>query len=136
MGVLKTNALIIHNGWLYVETHGILATNLLWYAGWRLKTGNIGQAGIDLQDASAEFGLLFHEIADISSYTKDNWYWVENNWPTVAELNIGTIIDAMSAATPLEVMYFVGIVDAMRQSVWNQPFEHEFFAALARAFTR
>ncbi|GAH29755.1 unnamed protein product, partial [marine sediment metagenome] len=30
--------------------------------------------------------------------------------------------------------YFVGLVDAYRQSIWNRPFNKDFFAALARGF--
>ncbi|GAH32071.1 unnamed protein product, partial [marine sediment metagenome] len=32
------------------------------------------------------------------------------------------------------VLYFIGLIDAYRQSVWNQPFNKEYYAALARGF--
>ncbi|GAI59416.1 unnamed protein product, partial [marine sediment metagenome] len=31
-------------------------------------------------------------------------------------------------------LYFVGLVDAYRTSVWNREFNEEYFAALARGF--
>lgn len=44
------------------------------------------------------------------------------------------ILAAMVAATPDDVMDFIGLVDAYRQSVWNRPFDSEFFASMARSF--
>lgn len=50
------------------------------------------------------------------------------------EFTMGKLINTMLTAMPDEVTYFVGLVDAYRQSVWNQPFNQEFFAGLARGF--
>jgi len=44
------------------------------------------------------------------------------------------ILSAMVTANPDQVRYFVGLVDAYRQSIWNKPFNEEFFAAIARGF--
>jgi len=52
----------------------------------------------------------------------------------VGEVTMGAILSAMLQANPNQVRYFVGLVDAYRQSIWNQPFNEEFFAALARGF--
>ncbi|GAF99130.1 unnamed protein product, partial [marine sediment metagenome] len=49
-------------------------------------------------------------------------------------LTIQSMINAMLLANPYEVEYFIGLVDAYRQSTWNRPFNKEFFAALARGF--
>lgn len=45
-----------------------------------------------------------------------------------------SLITAMLSASPDQIMYFVGLVDAYRQSIWTKPFNHEFYAALARGF--
>ena len=50
------------------------------------------------------------------------------------DLTMGDILSTMLSAEPDEVEYFVGLVDAYRQSIWNKPFNSEFFAALARGF--
>lgn len=50
------------------------------------------------------------------------------------ELTMANLIQTMLTADPDEVRYFVGLVDAYRQSVWNKPFNTEFYAALARGF--
>ena len=50
------------------------------------------------------------------------------------EIDMSAILIAMLRANPDDVMYFIGLTDAYRQSVWNRPFNEEFFAALARGF--
>lgn len=72
---------------------------------------------------------------------------IYGHWPVLAfhylytymggepyDLTMADILSAMVKADPDEVMYFVGLVDAYRQSIWGQPFNQEFFAALARGF--
>ena len=49
-------------------------------------------------------------------------------------LTMADLINSMLVATPYEVNYFVGLVDAYRQAIWNKPFNAEFFAALSRGF--
>lgn len=49
-------------------------------------------------------------------------------------ITMAAILSAMVAATPAEVLYFVGLVDAYRQSVWEVEFNQEYFAALAKGF--
>jgi len=57
-------------------------------------------------------------------------------WNSLAggEFDMDTLLSTMLQAEPDQVQYFVGLVDAYRQSIWNQPFNEEFFAALARGF--
>lgn len=62
------------------------------------------------------------------------WWWYFTNCIGETELTMADILDTMLAAEPYEINYFVGIVDAYRQSIWNKPFNVEFFAALARGF--
>ena len=50
------------------------------------------------------------------------------------ELTMSDMINTMLTATPDEVQYMVGINDAYRQSIWDRPYNNEFFAALARGF--
>jgi len=50
------------------------------------------------------------------------------------EVTMDSIVLAMLTATPDELKYFIGIVDAFRVSLWNQPFNVDFYAALARGF--
>ena len=50
------------------------------------------------------------------------------------ELTMSGLLSTMLSANPRDVEYFIGLVDAYRQSIWNQPFNSEFFGALARGF--
>ncbi len=50
------------------------------------------------------------------------------------DLTMDAIINTMLTADPAQTLYYIGLVDAYRQSVWNRPFNREFFAALARGF--
>ena len=52
------------------------------------------------------------------------------------EVDMSAILTAMLAATPDEIEQFVGIVDAFRVSIWNRPYNEEFYAALARGFSQ
>lgn len=51
-----------------------------------------------------------------------------------ADVTMASIIMAMYAATPQELLDFIGIEDAYRQSLWNKPFPKAYFAELARGF--
>jgi len=50
------------------------------------------------------------------------------------EFTMGVLLSTMLIAEPSQIQGFVGITDAYRQSIWNKPFNKEFFAALARGF--
>ncbi len=50
------------------------------------------------------------------------------------DIDMDAILSAMVVADGGQLQYFIGIVDAYRQSIWNKPFNEEFFAALARGF--
>jgi len=60
--------------------------------------------------------------------------WYLENCIDIPEVDMAAILNAMLAAELDEIMYFVGLTDAYKQSVWNQEFNQEFFAALARGF--
>lgn len=49
-------------------------------------------------------------------------------------VDMASIIQAMLVAEPNEIDYFIGLNDAFKQSIWNKPFNKEFYAALARGF--
>jgi len=51
-----------------------------------------------------------------------------------AEVTMSAVLSAMLTADPDEVQQFVGITDAFMQSIWNRPYNREFYAALGRGF--
>lgn len=52
-----------------------------------------------------------------------------------SEVTMDDILSAMIAADFNDFQKFIGIVDAYRVALWNEPFNAEFYAALARGFT-
>lgn len=52
------------------------------------------------------------------------------------DVDMTAILDAMLEANEEQVKYFVAMNDAYRQSIWNKPFDNEYFASLARLFAR
>lgn len=115
--------------------------------------GGLYNAGTYLIDADTNrAGQVLQACQDYCQYFVDgittNWSpyedvmiealtWIDDNWPDVGdpyELTMEDMLITMLAATPYELNYFIGIVDAYRQSIWNKPFNEAFFAALARGF--
>ena len=62
------------------------------------------------------------------------WWWYFTNCIEVPELTMDSILSTMLTATPDQILYFIGLVDAFRNSVWTRPFNQEFFASLSRGF--
>lgn len=63
--------------------------------------------------------------------------WINDNWPAdAAEVDMDAILNALLAATFDQFQTFTGITDAYRVALWNEPFNAEYYAALARGFSR
>lgn len=72
---------------------------------------------------------------DYEQAEHDALLWINTNWPSGAEVTMDMILSAMVTASYDQLTMFVGISDAYRVAIWNQPFNAEFYAALARGFT-
>jgi len=94
---------------------------------------NAGQAlGDAAQDLSTFSDKLSQDNASSLYNTRQGFILIQDNWG--GEINMGMILTAMYEATNDELLNFIGLVDAYRQSLWNKPFNAEFFAAIARGF--
>ncbi len=62
------------------------------------------------------------------------WWWYLTNCIEGGTLTMADIITAMHTASNEELKTFIGLVDAYRISLWNKPFESDFYAAIARGF--
>lgn len=100
-------------------------------------------AQIEFAAASDDFGYVFRYLIQDDMWYKglrrdwrDALYWINDNWPIdgPAEVTMSAILSAMVTATGDELKYFIGLVDAYRSSLWEKPFNAEYFAALARGF--
>lgn len=84
-----------------------------------------------LQDCIWSFNWMSNYNSDYSPPWVVPYYFQEYAGGVV---DMDAILNAMLVAEPDEVMKFIGIVDAFKQSIWNQPFNQEMYAALARGF--
>ena len=51
-----------------------------------------------------------------------------------SEVTMDDVLSAMITATSEQLEKFIGLVDAYRVSLWSEPFNIDFYAALARGF--
>ena len=72
----------------------------------------------------------------LTMFWRNAFYWIEDNWPTAAEVTMDAILNAMLGAEFDDLQKFIGIVDAYRVAIWNAPFNAEFYASLARGFIK
>jgi len=70
----------------------------------------------------------------VRSALNNSLTWIDTNWTAGAAITIADILNAMLAADYDELSQFIGIEDAYRSALWDQPFNAEFYAALARGF--
>lgn len=81
--------------------------------------------GLDMSHANWAYNHFFRSIF---------WarYEVGNGEPYT--LTLRDVLDVMNSASNDELKEFIGLVDAYRQSLWNKPFNVEYWAAIARGF--
>lgn len=90
---------------------------------------------------SALFSLLYtminqHTQLDVATQWQDAahyaalWYAGQGG----AAVTMDEILTAMLTAEYDQLQKFIGIEDAYRSAIWDQPFNAEFYAALARGF--
>jgi hypothetical protein len=62
--------------------------------------------------------------------------WIKNNLNSggAAALTMGDLLTAMLTAKYDELQAFIGIEDAFRSAIWDQPFNSQYYAALANGF--
>ncbi len=114
------------------------AGNALKQAGAFLKLGDDSTAGDYLDAAGDQLHVVsneFHGNTD-SLYNDmyDALHWIDDN--IGGGVDMDAIINAMLQANFNQLEKFIGIVDAYRVALWNAPFNHEFYAALARGFEK
>jgi len=69
---------------------------------------------------------------NVSHFLASIWFAGAAAEPT--EITMDAILSAMITADISQIEYFVGFVDAYRMALWNEPFNAEFYAGLARGF--
>jgi len=71
--------------------------------------------------------------ASDQSELMESIYWSASG-AEPSEVTMDAVLLAMLTAQPDELKRFIGLVDAYRSALWNEPFNAAFYAALARGF--
>lgn len=86
--------------------------------------------------------MLVAAMRALGDYTESAWdrshlyesiYWA-GQAAAPPEISMMDVLSAMYIAQPDEVQFFIALVDAYRQSIWNRPFPKEYYASLAKGF--
>jgi hypothetical protein len=117
------------------------ACNQLGIAGDKIELGDWPAARTALHN-SGYFLNIFGEylLADswpsigLRGHWRDALYWINNAWPTEYKLTMSDVLDVMTQANPVELEYFIGLVDAYRIALWDKPYPVEFYRALGEGF--
>lgn len=121
----------------YILSEYIDIKNRFGYLGDQIAAENWSAAESECDFLKSYFVEMYYHIGYIRDYHDNIYKWFLDNWPdepAPPEVTMDAILSAMLSADPAQVEYFVGLVDAYRQSIWNRPFNKDFFAALGRGF--
>lgn len=100
-------------------------------------------AGISLGTLISHTRKCFNYIYNaVNGHVGFNWLSpIDESWHMMAlyyagqgAVDMDGILNAMLQADYEQLQMFIGIEDAFRSAIWNQPFNSEFYAALARGF--
>lgn len=109
---------------------------------WLFANGEDWDSGVyhwNVNRALRSFETIIKSFVDIAHGThSENAFtdmaYYNNQAISGAGVDMDSLLAAMLQADPSQVRYFIGLVDAYRQSLWNKPFNVEYFAGLARGF--
>lgn len=93
------------------------------------------QASQMASDMSSWCAYWYSTTVGVDSELMTCLYWIDNNWHLAGgDVDMDAILSAMVSADPNHVTYFIGLVDAYRTALWNQPFNADYYAALVQGF--
>jgi hypothetical protein len=113
--------------------------NDLYMVGQNLIDGYPAIAGMNLQLAAGHYGVGLGYFFSASGttvhrYLRDCLNKINTDWPSGGSVSMDSILNAMLLADYDQLQKFIGIEDAYRSAIWDQPFNAEFYAALANGF--
>ena len=102
-----------------------------------LWTGGDDHGAIQLLISAVQFTIDGAAYAGYGYSPFDNegpWAYYFTNCIEGGTITMADVINVMESASNDELKTFIGLVDAYRISLWNKPFESDFFASIARGF--
>lgn len=130
--VLESNWLDAYEQWGYLGEFTQRIKDHADYGQWRDGLYDCAYGLWKVYEIFQEFEN-FYDADSLESPAMECHYWSSQE-PAGDGVSLDAILNAMLTATPEQITHFVGIVDAFRQSIWNKPFNKEYFAALAKGF--
>lgn len=112
--------------YMYAVGDAILANN--WLAAKSMCYNAGDTVGLFLGHWWSSTGTTTHR------YIRDMFNKINTDWPTGGTVTMSAMLNAMLLAKYDELQYFIGLEDAFRSAIWDQPFNADFYAALARGF--
>ncbi len=125
--------------WLYRMNSYIFYNNLFGtaYTTWGAATtvAQLRSAGSTLFACVNNMFFALTDILDASGFTISGMFMsVKYAHDEGVPTDMDSILNAMLAADYDQLQSFIGIEDAFRSAIWDQPFNAEFYAALANGF--
>ena len=88
------------------------------------------------QDLITTFTALIGDDMGYAPYAVLPYFCRFHTIESAGEVTMRAILDEMFSASNEELLQFIALVDAYRQSLWNKPFDAEYWAAVARGFEK
>ena len=104
--------------WKTFADMAIINAGLFWTAD--QDHNAIGQLILAMQNLSLCSHYNSYTETPFGSYNAIHYYLA--NCIEADEFDMDSLLSAMVAATPDQLQYFIGLVDAYRQSLWDKPF--------------
>jgi len=125
--------------WLYRMESYVFYNNLSGtaYGSWN-SAGSVAalrSAGATLFACINNMFFALTNILNVSDWTISGMFQcIHYAGTATGSVDMDAILNAMLTADFDQLRQFVGIEDAYRSALWDQPFNAEFYAALARGF--
>lgn len=82
--------------------------------------------------------MIFSHAMQLDGLYEDSAHsaCVYKAWSEAGATDMDGIINAMLAAKSEEITKFIGLEQAFMAAIWNAPYNHEYYSALARGFRK
>lgn len=128
-----THAATARTKMLWAKTHLKNAATHIAAQEWVLARADFDSCAESLGDAAGSAWYTNWHSESLVAQWRDALYWIDDNWPN-GEVTMDAMLNAMLNATRSQLTEWMGITDAYKVAVWDEWFNAEHYAALARGF--
>jgi len=131
-----------YNDGAAAASYMLLARNHITQAGVYIGAQNWALAKAEMSDAANDMGYFVRYLLQDDVFykgTRRDWKdaleWINNNWPSGAEVDMDTILDAIWNSDKLRWFHFINYIDSMRAGIWNTEIYETHLADWYRHFS-